>query len=87
MDRITIFWMILSAAVSFAITSAIWCYGCYPKIQRDLEDELCKAMERVDMQKAMIKSLLKENKRMLATLNHYNIKKAVPMKEDNNNER
>lgn len=86
MDRITIFWMILSAAVSFVITSAIWCYGCYPKIQRDLEDELRKAMERVDMQKAMIKSLLRENKRMLATLNHYNIKKAVPMKEDDNND-
>lgn len=85
MDRITIFWMILSAAVSFVITSAIWCYGCYPKIQRDLEDELCKTMERVEMQKTLIKSLLRENKRMLATLNHYNIKKAVPMKEDDNN--
>lgn len=74
MDRLTIFWMIIAATASFIITSAVWCYGCYPKIQRDLEDELVEAIEKNDMQEAMIKNLLADNKRMQDALNHYQIK-------------
>lgn len=79
MDGLAIMEMIFAATVSMVITSGVWAFLLQPKIERELEEECEELLELTEDQKLQIKSLLRDNKRMLATLNHYNIKKAVPL--------
>lgn len=71
--------MVFAVTITFVATSAVWAFLVQPKAERELEEELDEALDLLDDQRRQIKSLLTDNKRMLATLNHYNIKKAVPL--------
>ena len=79
MDSLFLFEMGFVAVVTFVLTSALYTFIVTPKAEQELEEELEEALELIDDQQRQIKSLLRDNKRMLATLNHYNIKKAVPL--------
>lgn len=79
MDGLSIMEMIIVATISMVVTSAVWAFLLQPKIERELEEACEELAEINEDQKLQIKSLLRDNKRMLATLNHYNIKKAVPL--------
>lgn len=60
-------------AIGIVITTIVW-YFVDLRLNNELEDELEDTIEELEQYKAMHAALLKDNKRMLAALNHYQIK-------------
>lgn len=71
-------YIIYGVVIGFVVSSAAWFFIDIRGVN-ELEDELDEMQERLEMAETMTKQVIAENRRMLATLNHYNIKKAAPI--------
>lgn len=65
--------LIFGLVVGFVVASAVWFFVDI-RDNQVLEDQLDEVIEELEQYKRMHAALLEDNKRMLATLNHYQIK-------------
>lgn len=67
------FILVFGVVVGFVLASIVW-ELLDRRHNRELEDELVDKIDELDQLKKMHSALLADNKRMLAALNHYQIK-------------